>query len=132
MSAQRELGSIAHFSFDNIDGTSVSVERLFAPSWVNPLLRALHLELFPPANGEDGTVSLGYTARHTGVIVVLAPKADHGLSQAASPWLLVIAFVLMLGPTLHFWGKPVLLSVPDFVARFAGNLSREYGISMLD
>jgi len=129
VSAQRELGSSAHFSFDNIDGTSVSVERLFAPSWVNPLLRDLDQKLFPPANGEDGTVSLGYTAAILALLWWWRRKPITGYHKLLLA-LLVIAFVLMLGPTLHFWGKPVLLSVPDFVARFAGNLSQEYGIPL--
>ncbi|MEW5985434.1 MAG: hypothetical protein AB1791_02260 [Chloroflexota bacterium] len=108
---RQELGVSAVFSIENLRATSVSLERLFVPSALNPLFWRLARETFPLTNGEDGVVTLGLVSP---LLAILAISRLRPWNR--SVWALVIlallGLVLMLGPALHIQGRPVLLPIP--------------------
>jgi hypothetical protein len=106
------MGESAEFSFENVNGTSVSVERLFVPSALNPLFWDLARKTFPLWNGGDGVVNPGYVAILLAAVGVLGvrPVKREGWGLLS---VMVVGVVLMLGPTLHVWGQPVTVRLPD-------------------
>ena len=112
---RRQLGKTAEFTLDAIDGTSVSIERFIVPSAINPLVWNLARKTFPLVNGQDGVVILGYIPVLLALFELLRGwRAD--VHHKVSLVLLIIGFILMLGTTLHFWGKPILLPLSSAVA----------------
>jgi hypothetical protein len=109
---RQRIGASAEFSFEDVDGTSVSIERLFVPSALNPLTWKLSRETFPLSNGEDGVVSFGYIPA---LLALLGVRHWPGTGKRlVRGFIAMIAtgVILMAGPTLHWWGQAVSLRLP--------------------
>lgn len=126
----RELGSQAQFVFANVDSGSVSLERLLVPSALNPLWWDLARKTFPLWNGPDSVVIFGYTMVALAFGGLLrAPRGGAHVRVGLILWLGAIVF--MLGPTLHFWGKPVSLAVPPGLLAAEQSLSAHLGVPLV-
>ncbi len=127
--ARQNLGSAAEFRFDtHVDPTSVSLERLFVPSALNPLTWDLARNTFPLTNGEDGVVSFGYTIMMLAIVMIFRGRFKDRRTRS----LILTAFVgvvFMLGTTLHVMGKPILVGggLSDILARFVPIVAKEHG-----
>ena len=106
------MGESAEFSFENVNRTSVSVERLFVPSALNPLFWDLARKTFPLWNGGDSVVNPGYVTILLAAVGVLGARPVKRESWGLLG-VLALGVILMLGPTLHVWGQPVTVRLPD-------------------
>jgi len=109
--ARERIGTNADFPLLNLEATGVSVERLLVPSALNPLVWNLARKTFPLTNGEDGIVNFGIAPIVLALLAViwLRPRNSYLRGFLA---LVVVGLLLMPGPTLRFWGKPVSVHLP--------------------
>jgi hypothetical protein len=129
LAASSKLGATQQFSFDDVNATSVSVERLLVPSGINPLFWNLARKTFPLHNGADSVVVLGYVPLILAAFGLRKPvtvPAKVGLA------LVGIGIVMMLGLTLHFWGKPIWVTVPQPVSDLASSMARPLGVTLTE
>lgn len=115
--ARERLGSAAEFSLADLTRTSVSLERFFVPSALNPLLSELLREPFPLRNGEDGVVTFGFT-----ILILTIIHLGWQRPWSRQTWSLVTLSVagllLMVGPFLQWQGEPAIIQGPN-LARFS-------------
>jgi len=130
LAAWRELDRQAQFAFANVDFGSVSIERLLVPSALNPLWWDFARKTFPLWNGPSSVVCFGYTVIALAFGGLLrAPRGGTHVRAGLILWLGAIIF--MLGPTLHFWGKPVSLVVPPALLAVGQNLSARLDVPLV-
>lgn len=109
--AHRRLGGDEMFSFAGTNASSVSLERFFVPSAINPLFSTLARETFPLTNGQDGVVMFGYIVL-LAVVVALFRLRPWSTAVRALVGTAVLALLLMMGPMLHWWGNPIAVNPP--------------------
>jgi hypothetical protein len=127
LSAKSEMGEASQFPFESANVSSVSIERLLVPSGINPIFWDLARKIFPLHNGADSVVVLGYVPMILAILLLRKPVPVHGKVGLT---LVAIGVIMMLGMTLHFWGKPVLISAPQFISSFVEDVTREKGVSL--
>jgi len=112
----RKLAVDAPWSFGSADVTSVHLERVLSPSWINPIWQRISREWWPLENWQDGVVGVSLAA--LGVVIFALFRGR--LKGATSWWLLLLGgTALMLGLTLHVGGQTLLIPVPDSFASLA-------------
>lgn len=130
LSVRNQIGEAAEFTFEEVDNTSVSIERLVVPSALNPLAWDLARRTFPLVNGQDGVAVLGYIPVLLSLLQLLKSRrfdADHQVGLM----LIVTGVLLMLGTTLHFWGKPILLSLSPTTADRLRDIAQKAGLPQI-
>ena len=114
----RKLAVDAPWSFGSADVTSVHLERVLSPSWVNPVWWRISREWWPLENGQDGVVGFSLAALGLALFSLFRGR----LKDAASWWLLLFGgTALMLGLTLHVGGHSLLIPVPDSFASWVAD-----------
>jgi hypothetical protein len=127
--ARAEIVNGAEFSFQDVDGTSTSVERLIVPSGVNPLVWDLARKTFP-LTGQDSVVAIGYMPLILAFYFVKKGRRS-GPTRVLGLALMLLGTILTVGTTLHFWNKPVLLTLPGPSAEQARSFLESIGLPFL-
>jgi hypothetical protein len=113
MDVRQQMGTGVEFSFENVDASSVSIERFLIPSALNPLMWNLARETFPLTNGEDGVASFGYIPLLLGLLSVWRRRQSVYVNGLLV--LVVIGVVLMMGTTVHWWGRSLHIPMPALI-----------------
>jgi hypothetical protein len=129
LAARNQIGSTAEFGFDDAENTTTSLERLIVPSALNPLFWDFARKTFPLTNGQDGIVVLGFMPIALAVYFLI--KSRRSNHRAVGLSLSIIGIVLMLGLTLHWWGRPILLPLSPGLAENARNFFQSIGLPSL-
>ena len=129
LAARNELGSVAEFSFNDAENTITSLERLIVPSGINPMFWDFARTTFPLTNGQDSVVALGYIPIALMLYATIkGPRSNH---RAIGLALSIAGVILMLGLTLHWWGKPILLPLSAGLADHAHNFFQSIGLPLM-
>ena len=129
MDDRRQVGAGSQFSFDSTDASSVSTERLLVPSGINPIIWDFARKTFPLQNGADGVVSLGYVPMALALFLLLRERS--GVHLKVGLMLVAIGGILMLGTTLHFWGRAVWVPIPEPLGRLVDSITHEAGVALV-
>ncbi len=127
LSAESAMGEASQFSFEGANATSVSIERLLVPSAMNPIFWNLARTVFPLHNGADSVVIFGFVPVILAMLLVRKSVTVHAKLGLT---LVVIGVIMMLGMTLHFGGKPVLVSAPKFMSNLIAGFTSVAGVPL--
>lgn len=116
-------GAVAEdpWSFEAADLTSVHLERVLSPSWLNPIWRNATAERWPLENGQDGVIGLSLSS--LSLVLVVTAKRPR---RVTLPWWFLLAggVVLMLGLTLHAGGQTLLVPASKVLVTHAAAIWR--------